>query len=101
MTGSDVADAVRALIEEVPAGKVVTYGDLGHAVDVGARQIGRILASGGHDVAWWRVVDASGHPPENAQDAAADRYVAEGTPFHRTGGRVTVNLSACRWSING
>ena len=99
MAGHDSTDAVRALIEEIPTGRVVTYGDLADAADVGARQVGQILARSGHDLAWWRVVDASGHPPKNAQETAAQHYDHEGIPFHRAGDRVIVNLSECRWQI--
>ena len=99
MIGHDSTDAVRALIEEIPTGRVVTYGDLADAVDVGARQVGQILARRGHDLAWWRVVDASGHPPKDAQETAAQHYELEGIPFHRAGDRVIVNLSECRWQI--
>ena len=65
--GHNSTDAVRALIKDILSGRVVTYGDLADAVDVGARQVGQMLARSGHDLAWWRVVDASGHPPRDAQ----------------------------------
>jgi hypothetical protein len=45
------------------------------------------------------VVDASGHPPKDAQETAAQHYELEGIPFHRAGDRVIVNLSECRWQI--
>jgi alkylated DNA nucleotide flippase Atl1 len=61
--------------------------------------VGQILARRGHDLAWWRVVDASGHPPKDAQETAAQHYEHEGIPFHRAGDRVIVNLSQCRWPI--
>ena len=99
MTGHDSTEAVRALIEEIPTGRVVTYGDLADAVDVGARQVGQILARRGHDVAWWRVVDAGGRPPKDAQETAAQHYDHEGIPFHRAGDRVVVDLSERRWQI--
>lgn len=95
----DATAAVLRLLEQVPAGKVVTYGDLGAAAGTGARRVGQVVARGGHDLAWWRVVDAGGHPPEAAQDAAAERYEAEATPFRRTGGRVVVALREARWEL--
>lgn len=99
MAGHDSTDAVRALIDRIPRGRVVTYGDLARAVHVGPREVGRILARDGHDLAWWRVVDASGHPPRDAQGTAAQHYEDEGIPFHRAGDRVTVDLGGCRWEI--
>ena len=98
MTGHDSTDAVRGLIEEIPTGRVVTYGDLADAVDLGARQVGQILARSGHDLAWWRVVDASGHPPKNAQRQPRSTMSTKAS-LHRAGDRVIVNLSECRWQI--
>ena len=99
MTGHDSTDKIRALVEEIPTGRVVTYGDLANAADVGARQVGQILARRGHDLAWWRVVDASGHPPKDAQETAAQHYEHEGNPFRRAGKREIVNLAECLWQI--
>ena len=99
MTGQESTDAVRALIEEIPTGRVMTYGDIANAVELGARQVGQILARMGHDLAWWRVVDANGHPPTDAQETAARHYEQEGISFHRAGNRVIVNLNECRWQI--
>ena len=99
MTGQESTDAVRALIEEIPTGRVMTYGDIADAVELGARQVGQILARRGHDLAWWRVVDANGHPPKDAQETAARHYEQEGIAFLCAGNRVIVNLNECRWQI--
>ncbi|WP_436836850.1 MGMT family protein [Paeniglutamicibacter sulfureus] len=43
----------------------MTYGDIAHALGSNApRAVGRVLAYYGHAVTWWRVVPASGLPPQ-------------------------------------
>ena len=58
----DFTDAVRRVVRGVPAGEVVTYGEI--ALEVGhpgqARAVGRVLGAGGADLPWWRVVAADG-----------------------------------------
>jgi alkylated DNA nucleotide flippase Atl1 len=55
-------DAVIAVLKRLPAGEVVTYGEV--AEEAGrpgaARAVGSILATTGEDVPWWRVVTATG-----------------------------------------
>lgn len=99
MSDDGRTESVVALVNQIPPARVVTYGDLGEASHVGARRVGQILARQGHELAWWRVVDASGRPPAAAQEAAAQHYEAEGTPFHRVGRRVVVELLECRWPL--
>lgn len=48
-------------IRAVPAGKVVSYGDVGAAVGLSARMIGWALADCPEDVPWQRVVGADGY----------------------------------------
>ena len=52
-------------------GEVVTYGDIAEVAGYPkrARLVGRVLATTGEDVPWWRVVNAAGrlvpgHQPE-------------------------------------
>lgn len=63
--------AVVAMLDE---GEVTTYGDV--AVTAGypgrARLVGRLLATAGDEVPWWRVVTASGRlVPGNEREQAA------------------------------
>ncbi|MDZ7674013.1 MAG: MGMT family protein [Acidimicrobiales bacterium] len=55
-------DAVREVVRSIPAGEVLTYGEV--ALEAGrpgaARAVGRILASSGGPLPWWRVVTADG-----------------------------------------
>lgn len=78
----DFASAVLAIVRQVPAGRVVTYGDIAWALGTNApRAVGRVLALYGHAVAWWRVVPASGHPPQGHARLALPHYLEEGTPL--------------------
>lgn len=79
---NDFASAVLAFVERIPAGRVVTYGDIAWALGTNApRAVGRVMAFYGHAVAWWRVVPASGLPPSGHARLALPHYEAEGTPL--------------------
>jgi len=92
------ADAVLALVAEIPPGRVMTYGDIAAVLGTNApRAVGRVMSHEAHDVPWWRVIRASGAPVEALADRALARYRAEGTPLR--GDRV--DLRAARWSPLG
>ena len=75
-------ETVLRLVEQVPAGRVTTYGDLAEAVGRGGpRQVGQVLATWGGGVPWWRVVRADGSPARGHQAEALRRLAAEGTPL--------------------
>ena len=60
-----LVERVLRAVEQVPAGRVVSYGDLGALVGVGPRHVGRVMSQWGGNVAWWRVTNRSGDlPPE-------------------------------------
>jgi len=76
-------EAVLVLVEQVPPGRVVTYGDLAAAVGRGGpRQVGQVMARYGATVAWWRVVRADGRPARGLEADALERLRVEGTPLH-------------------
>lgn len=84
MPHQDFVDAVLAIVERIPSGRVMTYGDIGIAINSEApRAVGRALALYGHSVAWWRVVPASGLPPQGHARLALPHYREEGTPLRR------------------
>jgi alkylated DNA nucleotide flippase Atl1 len=90
-------DAVLAAVHLIPAGKVMTYGDVAEFVGTrAARNVGRILAGSGErdeTVPWQRVVRADGSCAEHIRDEQMQRLRAEGVPF--TNGRV--DLKTARW----
>jgi alkylated DNA nucleotide flippase Atl1 len=82
-------EAVLRLVEQVPAGRVTTYGDLAAALGRGGpRQVGTVMATWGGTVCWWRVVRADGSPASGHEAEALRRLAAEGTPLR--GSRVAL-----------
>jgi alkylated DNA nucleotide flippase Atl1 len=78
----DFVDAVLEIVDSIPPGHVMTYGDVAAALGSrGARMVGQIMARYGDRVPWWRVVRAGGLPPVEHERAALERYRAEATPL--------------------
>ena len=91
------AERVLDLVEGVPPGRVVAYGDVAALLgEGGARQVGRVMALWGGGVPWWRVVRADGSPAPGHEEEALRRLVADGTPLRSAGTRV--DLRAARWA---
>ncbi|MEJ8650458.1 MGMT family protein [Streptomyces sp. MS1.AVA.3] len=92
------AERVLAVAELIPAGRVMTYGDVaewlageaqaeglpaqdgGRGVG-GPRQVGRVMALYGGAVPWWRVVRADGQLLPGQELRALAHYRDEGTPL--------------------
>ncbi|TGO06003.1 MGMT family protein [Serinibacter arcticus] len=101
--GPAVAEAVAAFIEctldlaaEIPPGRVSTYGRIALEARVrcgrgSARGVGRVMATRGDEIPWWRVVTASGAPAERVGDRALALLREEGTPL--VGGRVDLTAA--------
>lgn len=92
----DFTTAVLEVVETIPAGLVMTYGDVAAVLGSrAARAVGQVMARAGHSVPWWRVVRASGHPAQGHEDDALARLRAEGAPIIDTadGGRVNLRLA--------
>ncbi len=82
MPSPEFVDAVLDIVRRIPPGRVMTYGDLAWALGSQApRAVGRVMALCGHAVAWWRVVPASGLPPQGHARLALPHYEEEGTPL--------------------
>ena len=78
-------EAVLRLVEQIPPGRVATYQDLAEAVGQGGpRQVGRVMATWGAAVPWWRVVRADGSPARGHEQEALRRLAAEGTALRRS-----------------
>ncbi len=100
--GADMDDyAARVLdaVDSIPAGQVMSYGDVAEFVgEGGPRQVGRVLALWGGGVAWWRVVHADGSLLAGHERTALARYEAEGTPLRRLadGGLPRIDMRRAR-----
>ncbi|MBR22074.1 MAG: DNA-binding protein [Leifsonia sp.] len=82
VTSLDFAGAVLAVVDDIPPGRVMTYGDVAAELGSrGARAVGRVMAMEGGSIPWWRVVRADGRPPSGHEDAALEHYRAEHTPL--------------------
>jgi alkylated DNA nucleotide flippase Atl1 len=90
---ADVDEAVLDVVEDIPVGRVSTYGAVGRLVGVGPRRVARALSRGGAAVPWYRVVRADGTPAEPVRARQLELLAAEGVPVRR--GRV--DLDAVRW----
>ena len=96
----DFVSRVLAVVEEIPAGRAMSYGDVAAAIGSRApRAVGAVMAYYGSDVPWWRVVRASGHPAQNHESKALQYYRAESTPLTWSAtGVFRVDLRLARWS---
>lgn len=73
-----LVERILVAVEQVPHGRVVSYGDIAELVGTGPRQVGSVLAQWGGDVAWWRVTNAAGELPAHLRAEAARRWAEEG-----------------------
>ncbi len=74
----DVVERVLIAAEQIPPGRVASYGDLAGLVGTGPRQVGAILSRFGHAVPWWRVTNAQGDLPPRLSSAYLEHWAAEG-----------------------
>lgn len=92
----EYAEEVLAVVERIPAGRVMAYGDIAEYVGAGGpRQVGRVMSLWGGGVPWWRVVRADGRPAAGHERRAMERYATEGTPLRPGGERV--DMRRARW----
>ncbi len=88
------ARAVLDAVDLVPPGQAATYGDIAEWTGRGTgRTVGTVMSRYGSEVAWWRVVQASGRPAEPHVQEALARLREEGCPL--VGERV--DLDRARW----
>lgn len=88
------ARQVLDLVDAIPAGKVLTYGDVAEMHGRGTgRTVGTVLTAHGREVPWQRVVQASGRPAEPYLQEALRLLRAEGCPL--LGEKVV--LAQARW----
>ena len=93
----DFVSRVLEVVNAIPDGAVMTYGDVAAALGPrAARAVAQVMAYYGSDVAWWRVVRASGHPAADHEARALEHFRAEGTPLRWSGDVFRVDLAAAR-----
>jgi alkylated DNA nucleotide flippase Atl1 len=88
------AERVLDLVERIPPGMVMSYGDIAeHLGEGGPRQVGKVMSTWGGGVPWWRVVHADGTPPPGHEARCLDSWRREATPLR--GARA--DMRAARW----
>ena len=95
----EFAEAVLSVVDQIPQGKVLAYGDVAEMLGQGGpRQVGSVMSRYGSSVAWWRVIRASGQAPARLQEEALAHWREEGTALVRgpLAGR-RVDMSLARW----
>ncbi|WFB07535.1 MGMT family protein [Streptomyces sp. LX-29] len=99
----EYAERVLEVVELIPRGRVMTYGDIAEWLEEGGpRQVGRVLALYGGAVPWWRVIRADGTLLPGHELRALAHYREEGTPLRgparSTEGHLPrVDLARARW----
>ncbi|MBR8744160.1 MGMT family protein [Nocardiopsis sp. MG754419] len=93
----EYTEEVLSVVERIPAGRVMSYGDIAEYVGRGGpRQVGSTMSHWGGAVPWWRVVRADGRPASGHEVRALSHYAAEGTPMRPGGDRV--DMTKARWN---
>jgi alkylated DNA nucleotide flippase Atl1 len=96
---SEFAEDVLEVVDTIPEGMVMTYGDIAELLGRGgARGVGNVMARYGSDVPWWRVIRSGGYFPQGLEEEALAHYREERTPLVR--GQVDgrrVDLARARW----
>lgn len=99
----DFAEAVLRIVDQIPEGMVLAYGDIAEMLGQGGpRQVGAVMSRYGSSVTWWRVIRASGEAAEGLEDEALAHWREEGTSLVRgalDGRRVEMGLA--RWDGAG
>ena len=90
----EYVELVLSMVEEIPWGRVTSYGAIAAVVGGGPRQVGAVMARHGGPVPWWRVVRADGSLPASHEHNARPHYLEEGTPLRGSG---AVDMPAAFW----
>lgn len=73
-----LAEQVLRAVEQIPPGRVASYGDIAAVVGIGPRHVGNVLRRFGADVPWWRVVSRDGDFGGDLLDRARPHWADEG-----------------------
>jgi alkylated DNA nucleotide flippase Atl1 len=95
----DFASKVLDVVDSIPAGRVMSYGDIAEYLGAGKgpRQVGRVMSVYGGAVAWWRVIHSDGTPAPGHDSRALQHYLAEGTPLRSARPPIRVDMRRARW----
>ena len=89
-----LAERILACVESIPAGRVMSYGDVAEYVGASTpRIVGRVLAIDGGTVPWHRVLRSNGTMADHLADDQRQLLIGEGVRV--SNGRV--RMSDYRW----
>jgi alkylated DNA nucleotide flippase Atl1 len=89
------AEAVLSVVERIPRGSVMSYGDIAEYLGSSApRVVGQVMFRYGSEVAWHRVLRADGTPAPQLRDRQLALLAEEGVPMR--GDRV--DMRQARWN---
>jgi alkylated DNA nucleotide flippase Atl1 len=74
-------DEVRRIVDAVPPGQVITYGEIAALIGIGPRQAGRLVGQLGGCSPWWRVVYRDGSPATCHDGTALSLLLQESAPM--------------------
>jgi alkylated DNA nucleotide flippase Atl1 len=98
----DFAERVLDVVDRIPPGRVLSYGDIAELLgDGGPRRVGRVLGRDGSAVPWWRVLRADGTHVDSIRERALALLRAEGAAVRGTGPSARVDMDRGRWDISG
>jgi alkylated DNA nucleotide flippase Atl1 len=87
---------VLEVVERIPAGRVMSYGDVAEFLGAGGpRQVGWVMSHFGSGVPWWRVLRADGSFLSGHETRALAAYLREKTPLRPDASRV--DMRRARW----
>ena len=90
------AVAVLEVVDRIPRGKVMSYGDVAEYVGSGTgRTVGAVMSRHGHEVPWHRVLLSNGRPNPANPEEALRLLKRDRTPMMPDGERV--DLKRARW----
>lgn len=89
-----LVDRVLLAVEQIPVGRVSSYGDIAALVGTGPRQVGSVLSRYGNDVTWWRVTAHDGTMASGLIGRARERWAEEGIPVNTS--RTGCRIATCR-----
>ncbi|MFT3888381.1 MAG: MGMT family protein [Arachnia sp.] len=78
-------EQVLLVVELIPRGCVVSYGDIAELVGSSPRRVGAIMSARGSAVPWWRVTNAAGRMPAHLTAEARRHWLDESTPLRPDG----------------
>lgn len=98
MPTEEYVERVLSVVERIPPGTVLAYGDIAELLgEGGPRQVGWVMSHYGGGVPWWRVVRADGSPHEANAGEAIRQLRSEGTPFRPSDAVTRVDMRQARW----